>query len=384
MRIIPAGLVSQYTGGGSTLAYCLRMTLRDSTVIGASSIDRDLVIDGLTYKPWMDVSDLVSTSSLAVDNLSMTINTDDPDLMVDIEAGRYDNADFYIFEVNYLSPTDGQNPVKRGTTGEATVGDLGTYTLEFRGLSQALQQTVGLVTNRTCRANFADFPFQRLSSRCGLNPDDWTVEGTVTSTDAAPPNASPDSGSVTSVINGSAFSDSAVTKPSGYYTGGLLLFTTGLNMGRSRIVSSDANGLFTLALPFPDAPVVGDDFQVSQADYSPPSPAYTFTDTARTEADDWFGDGVVTMTGGLNAGYARQVATFASGAFVLRLPFPFAVQVGDGYSAIAGCRKRHERTSLLPAGVSDCIDKFNNILNFQAEPHLPGIDALTKIPGVGG
>jgi hypothetical protein len=30
--------------------------------------------------------------------------------------------------------------------------------------------------------------------------------------------------------------------------------------------------------------------------------------------------------------------------------------------------------------VSDCVDKYNNILNFQGEPHAPGVDALTSPP----
>ena len=54
----------------------------------------------------------------------------------------------------------------------------------------------------------------------------------------------------------------------------------------------------------------------------------------------------------------------------LVLAMPAAVQVGDTFSIVAGCRKRLE----------DCRDKFDNVLNFRGEPHRPGVDALTAAP----
>lgn len=285
MRTIAPLLQRQYTGSASTLCQCLKMTLRDGTIVTASSIDKVLIIDGAAYQPWLQVSDIVSTATLGVDNLELTVITDDAALMADLEAGRYDNASFYLFETNYLNPSDGVNGLKRGSTGEVQITDSGKYTLELRGLTQALQQPVGIVTSRTCRAHFADWPKMALASRCGLDPADWTVTGTLT--DAL---------------------------------------------------------------------------------------RQTLTDTARTEPDDWFGDGFITLTSGFAAGYTRQVKTYAAGVFGLMLPLPFLAVPGDTYSAIAGCRKRHD---------VDCRDKFNNILNFQGEPNLPGVDSLTKVPGVG-
>lgn len=93
-----------------------------------------------------------------------------------------------------------------------------------------------------------------------------------------------------------------------------------------------------------------------------------FTDTGRTEADDYFGEGILTFTSGENSGYRQRVKTYAADVFTLALPMPFTVQVGDTYSVIAGCRKRFEE---------DCRDKFSNELNFGGEPHGDGIDKLT-------
>jgi uncharacterized phage protein (TIGR02218 family) len=98
-----------------------------------------------------------------------------------------------------------------------------------------------------------------------------------------------------------------------------------------------------------------------------------FADTGRSEADDYFGNGLLTWTGGDNIGITAQVKTYVQtgGVITLSVPAVAAVQVGDTYSLVAGCRKRVDE---------DCRDKFANILNFQGEPHRPTIDELTASP----
>lgn len=98
-----------------------------------------------------------------------------------------------------------------------------------------------------------------------------------------------------------------------------------------------------------------------------------FTDSSRAEADDYFGEGILTWTGGLNTGLSQKVKTYASDTFTLSLPMIYDVQIGDTYSVIAGCRKRLDE---------DCFTKFDNALNFQGEPHRPTVDELTSSPEV--
>jgi uncharacterized phage protein (TIGR02218 family) len=100
-----------------------------------------------------------------------------------------------------------------------------------------------------------------------------------------------------------------------------------------------------------------------------------FADSSRTEADDWFGEGVLTWLTGNNAGLSQKVKTYtlSGGAFVLSLPMIATIQVGDTYSVVAGCRKRLDE---------DCVTKFDNVLNFQGEPHRPTLDEVTESPEV--
>lgn len=90
-----------------------------------------------------------------------------------------------------------------------------------------------------------------------------------------------------------------------------------------------------------------------------------FTDSSRAEASDYFGNGLLTWSSGNNSGFQFDVKSFASGVFTFYSNVPYAIQVGDTYTAIAGCRHRLSE---------DCITKFNNVLNFQGFPFVPGMD----------
>lgn len=96
-----------------------------------------------------------------------------------------------------------------------------------------------------------------------------------------------------------------------------------------------------------------------------------FTDSTKAQAAEYFAEGELTWTSGPNSGYRQKIKSFAAGVFTLSLPAPFAVGVGNAFTAKAGCQKRL---------IEDCKTKFNNLLNFGGEPHLPGVDALIKPP----
>jgi uncharacterized phage protein (TIGR02218 family) len=91
-----------------------------------------------------------------------------------------------------------------------------------------------------------------------------------------------------------------------------------------------------------------------------------FTDTSRLEADNWFTYGLLTWSTGNNAGLKMEVKAFASGLFTLFQSMPYTIQVGDTYSVYAGCDK----------SPGTCKAKFNNYVNFQGFPDVPGQDSV--------
>lgn len=90
---------------------------------------------------------------------------------------------------------------------------------------------------------------------------------------------------------------------------------------------------------------------------------YSFADSSRSEADDYFGMGTITFTSGDNAGLkSKEIKSFSSGAITLFEATEYLPQVGDTYEMIAGCRKRF---------TEDCVGKFDNAINSGAFPHVP-------------
>jgi uncharacterized phage protein (TIGR02218 family) len=94
-----------------------------------------------------------------------------------------------------------------------------------------------------------------------------------------------------------------------------------------------------------------------------------FSADALTQADDFFGEGELTWTDGLNSGCSFKVRTFADGVVTLSEPAIFEILVGDEFTIVAGCRKRV---------YEDCRDKFDNIINFGGEPNKPFRDGLVS------
>lgn len=86
-------------------------------------------------------------------------------------------------------------------------------------------------------------------------------------------------------------------------------------------------------------------------------------DASRNEAADYFTYGTLQFTSGANAGLKPlEIKRHeADGTLETFEPFYYLPAVGDAYSLIPGCRKR----------LSDCRDKWNNVLNFGGFPTIP-------------
>lgn len=292
MKALSSTLSDVYASGCLTVAHAMRITRTDAEVFGFTSHDVDVEIDGVTYSAaqGFDASQIVTSAGFAVDNLELR-TVDDGTLFtrVDVLGGRWRNARFVVFRYNWESPEDGLEYLLAGTFGEVRLLS-GQVVVELRGLQQYLQQALGNVTTRTCRARFADYPEPSVGNRCGLAASDYTEAGTV-------------------------------------------------------------------------------DTVASRA-------VFVSTDVANSSTADWYGEGVLTWTSGANDGLSQKVRSHAAnGTFTLSLPMPADIAEGDAFTVIAGCRKRL---------AEDCRDKFDNVLNFQGEPHVPGVDVITAPPLPGG
>lgn len=90
-------------------------------------------------------------------------------------------------------------------------------------------------------------------------------------------------------------------------------------------------------------------------------------DTGLSQADGYFDLGVVTFTGGDNAGRSRTVKKYSSGTIEVALAWDGAVAVGDTFSIFPGCDKT----------MSTCKNRFNNLSRFRGFPFIPAPETIT-------
>lgn len=99
---------------------------------------------------------------------------------------------------------------------------------------------------------------------------------------------------------------------------------------------------------------------------------YSFRDSSRTEAADYFTSGTIAFTSGLNAGLKPMeiMSHAADGSIQLFEPFHYTPSVGDSYTMIPGCRKRK----------IDC-QAWNNVENAMAFWDIPTGSDYSQIGG---
>jgi uncharacterized phage protein (TIGR02218 family) len=88
----------------------------------------------------------------------------------------------------------------------------------------------------------------------------------------------------------------------------------------------------------------------------------------------FFDAGLLTFTGGANAGRRVEVLRHTRSEFGDHLelwqPMAAEIGVGDGFTVSAGCDKHFET----------CRDRFANVANFRGFPHMPGNDFALSYP----
>jgi uncharacterized phage protein (TIGR02218 family) len=192
------------------LTPCWKIVRRDGIELGFSGHDRDLTYNGLLYESAHGFSQtaMSSDASLSVDNMDvMGILDSDKITIEDIRNRLYDLASVYVFLVNYKDLSMGEVPLRRGWFGEAQLSDNGEYTIELRGLMQALMHSAIEVYTPECRADFGD-------TRCKKDLVALTQSGVVES-----------------VINSLIFRVTGLTDPTHGWVGGTIKMTSGPNAG---------------------------------------------------------------------------------------------------------------------------------------------------------
>ena len=260
----------------TTTALCWRLERRDGVALGFTTHDRDLAIDGLTYRaaPGMLPSSISLSDGFDLDTLDVKgALTSDAIRGEDLRAGRWDGASVSTFMVDWEASDGERLALARGELGEVTVqGD--AFQAELKGPTAVLDRPVVEQTSPECRAQLGD-------RRCQVDM-----------------------------------------------------------AARTRLTR--------IATAIDD----------------------TTIEVAEAAAGNAHAYGLARWMSGANCGLETPILRSEGTRLFLREPPAFAPQAGDLVELREGCDKR----------LATCSGRFANAVNFRGEPHLPGMDLLTRYP----
>jgi uncharacterized phage protein (TIGR02218 family) len=152
-----AALYSHLATGTTTVCRAWTLTRKDGVILGFTDHDRELSIDGVLHRAesGLTASTLQKGAGLAVDNSEVLGALSAAAISgVDLAAGRYDGAEIRMRLVNWTD-LSARVDVFRGTLGEVTRQGA-EFRAELRGLTEPLNQPVGLAYTRDCSAVLGD------------------------------------------------------------------------------------------------------------------------------------------------------------------------------------------------------------------------------------
>lgn len=181
MKSISNSLNTHLAQEVTTLCTCWRLVRTDGRIFAFTSLDEDLTIGGVTYETQNGfmASAIASNSDFSVDNLDITgILDSDQITNEDLRNKLFDFATIYVFVTNYENPQVDDMRMRRGTLGEVTLLQNGSFTAEVRGMNQALSHNYIELFAPECRADFCD-------QRCKLSIANYTRKAVVTDVTSA-------------------------------------------------------------------------------------------------------------------------------------------------------------------------------------------------------
>lgn len=356
-KVLDAGLEADYQKSVKSLTKLVKITLSDGTDLGYNGFNRDLTYDDLTgggpivYKAnrGAEISALVQQIGFTPDTWEAKVLLDDPTVKTeDLIGGRWDGAEFVMYEVNYENLTAGRHAIPeggRGTLGTVTV-EGNEATCKMRPLTDAYLTVTGRKITRKCVALFGE------TLLCGkrLTVPLWPATTAVTAVD--PRNAR------LGDIVGSA------SHPDRYFE----CVTAGTTDG--------AEPTFDPVLGNITTETGGVQWRAERAlmisaTVDVVTSPRVFSLTVATDAPDAFLErGKIRGTDNENEDREMDIKSWdlATKTLSLALPLEYAVVAGDGFDVFAGCLKRRE----------DC-KAHRNIRNAKAMYDVPGADFMLKI-----
>lgn len=272
VKTIPAALQADRDADVGTETRCMVVVAQDGTVATLTELDRPLLIDldaipgaknavfaglgELEYlpDPGVETTELEASNDLGVDGGegktlipaplgSLGI---DPD---DVRAGKWDDARFLAFALNYEAIDHGFENLCEGYFGNMTTRDNAVLIMQMDGPTRPLKQNMCALVSATCRAVFGSQESEA-QEPCGKDVSSLWITFTVTAVD-------PDDSS-------RSFEASGLTQDAGYFLPGGVIWDTGANASNTfwGLDTHGAGGVFGFRQAMPRPIQIGDQGRV--------------------------------------------------------------------------------------------------------------------------
>lgn len=365
MREISEKLLKHLQGNALTLAVLWELKRTDGQSFYITSHDRALNFEGIRYESnkTFNQSATEFTSSFSVDNFELegvlnvqntTVSANSNSLIsyADISAGIWDNTKVKVLIVNFESPDDGCYFDTFGTFGKFKT-TRSTFTVEFRGPTEFLNNKIMKITQPLCNANFCD-------KRCGLSEENFKKRGVVEQivdsrtffdsarmeTNAVKP--------ALGIVSISRAQEATLTIPAHGYSAGDLVSFTGCTGGFS-IMNGREYSVIYINLNNFKVSLNSTEFE----EYSGGGLVH------QVIIDEFFRDGKIKFLSGNNAFQTFDIGGYKPNSITLYESLVYPLQVGDEYEIIQGCSK-----------TLDKCEEYDNVENFRGTPHIPGLGKL--------
>ena len=242
-------LQHHYRQTTTTLATSWRVQRRDGQTYGWVDHDRDMQVDGVTYRAsaGLRASATQTTADLQPGTLDVAAFMDVSSEQ-DIEAGIWDEAQVTVFEARWDVPPTAVDATQCNILMHGRLGKIdrqtGTFTAQLHGLLEQLDTQIGRVFGPTC-------PWRLGDSRCQVDLGPWTRTGTVTGLGTDPRYT---------------FSDDGQGEADGFFAEGVVTFVTGANAGTRMDIRIWEPPWFTMHRPLPSPVEVGDTYSAVRGD----------------------------------------------------------------------------------------------------------------------
>lgn len=163
MRDIPEELAGRIEGGAATLCHAWLLRRRDGVETGFTDHDRDLTVEGVSYRAasgWIAGAE-DSAVGLSAGSATIAGSLDDAAITdEDVAAGLYDGAGVALWRVDWTRP---ELRVRLWTATLARIRREGaSFVAELDGPLAKLERVVGRTYGRACDALLGD-------ARCGVD-----------------------------------------------------------------------------------------------------------------------------------------------------------------------------------------------------------------------